>query len=72
MPQPVQLDDILTRDVARRRFPKALDRRLQHLLDKNNEGQLTTAERQEAEALANMAEFLSLLHLRYEAAKRQA
>lgn len=40
--------------------PKA-DRRLQELMDRNNNGQLTETERVDLEALAEMSESISLL-----------
>jgi len=47
------------------RLPKAVDRRLQELLDGQDQGlKLTAAERAEAEQLVNLAELLSLLKLR--------
>jgi hypothetical protein len=56
-------------DLARFELPDAVQARLQALLDRQNEGQpLTAAERQEAEWLVELAEFLSLLHLRAERA----
>lgn len=52
-------------DLAHFRLPDALHRRLQFLLDKQDEGDpLTPGEREEAEGLVEMAEFLSLVHLR--------
>jgi len=51
------------------RFPGALDRRLQDLLDKQDRGTvLSESERQEAEALVSLAEMLSLLRARAERA----
>lgn len=51
-------------------LPEAVQARLQQLLDKQDAGQLLTVEeRQEAEGLVELTEFLSLLHLR---AKRAA
>jgi hypothetical protein len=51
------------------RFPKALDRRLQDLLDKQDRGEkLTAAERQEAEGLVEVSRTLSLLKSRLERA----
>jgi hypothetical protein len=56
-------------DLRRFRFPKALDRRLTALLDKQDRGEkLTTTERQEAEGLVAVVETLSLLKLRIERA----
>jgi hypothetical protein len=46
-------------------LPDAVQARLQYLLDKQDAGQqLTPEERQEAEGLVEVAEFLSLLRLR--------
>ncbi|MEM6503664.1 MAG: hypothetical protein AAF685_17730 [Cyanobacteria bacterium P01_C01_bin.89] len=46
-------------------LPEAVQRRLQFLLDRQDEGEkLSTLERQEAEGLVELAEFLSLLQLR--------
>lgn len=46
-------------------FPDALQHRLQSLLDDQDEGRtLNEVERKEAEALVELAEFLSLLRLR--------
>lgn len=46
-------------------LPQAVQERLQFLLDRQAEGQLLSqAERQEAEGLVELAEFLSLLRLR--------
>lgn len=51
-------------EIARFRLPDAVQARLQHLLDKQEDGRpLTPDERQEAEGLVEVAEFLSLLHL---------
>ncbi len=47
------------------RLPPGVDQRLQELLDRQDEqGDLSPAERLEAEGLVDMAEFLSLLRLR--------
>ncbi len=54
-------------DLARFRLPAAVNRRLQQLLDRQDHGRsLSVAERQKAEGLVNLAEFLSLLRLRSE------
>lgn len=46
-------------------LPEALQRRLQGLLDRQDSGgDLSEFEREEAEGLVEMAEFLSLLRLR--------
>ena len=53
------------------RLPAALNRRLQDLLDrKDREGELTLRERQEAEALAELVDMLSLMRLRAERVRR--
>ena len=52
-------------ELARFRLPPAVQARLQFLLDRQDEGHtLSQAERQEAEGLVELAEFLSLLQLR--------
>jgi hypothetical protein len=57
----------LPADLARFRLPEAVDARLRTLLDRQDSGQpLTDAERNEAEGLVNLAEFLTLLRLRAE------
>ena len=46
-------------------LPPAVQTRLQELLDRQDQGQdLTSEERGEAEGLVELAEFLSLIHLR--------
>ena len=47
--------------VGNLRFPSKADRRLQGLMDRNNEGLLTEGEREELEALAELSERLSLV-----------
>jgi hypothetical protein len=57
----------LPADLARFRLPEAVAARLQTLLDRQDSGQaLTTQERDEAEGLVNLTEFLTLLRLRAE------
>jgi hypothetical protein len=52
-------------NLVRFELPAALQQRLQTLLDAQDQGQiLTVAERQEAEGLVEMSEFLSLLKLK--------
>ncbi len=52
-------------DLARLQLPRAVAARLRTLLDLQDAGQaLTAEEREEAEGLVNMAEFLTLLRLR--------
>lgn len=54
-------------DLARFRLPEAVDARMQSLLDRQDAGHaLTNEERDEAEGLVNLAEFLTLLRLRSE------
>jgi ribosome assembly protein YihI (activator of Der GTPase) len=51
-------------NLMRFELPKAVQARLQHLLDRQDAGELLTQdEQQEAEGLVELAEFLSLLHL---------
>jgi hypothetical protein len=61
----IQVD--VPKEFADLRLPKALDDRLQTLLDRQDSGQgLTDGERAEAEALVDLADFLTLLRLRAE------
>jgi hypothetical protein len=61
------IDVELPADLARFRLPDAVAARLQTLLDRQEAGQpLTGPEREEAEGLVNLAEFLTLLRLRAE------
>lgn len=61
----IELD--LPSDLARFQLPGAVAARLQTLLDRQDSGeQLTAPERDEAEGLVNLAEFLTLLRLRSE------
>lgn len=48
-------------NVAMLRLPEQADRRLQQLMDRNNEGLLTEQERADLEALAELSEQLSLV-----------
>jgi hypothetical protein len=43
------------------KFPRSTDKRLQHLMDRNNEGLLIQEEKEELEALVEMSEELSLV-----------
>lgn len=64
MKQTVELTVPMPARLASLRFPKALDDRLHHLLDvQGRAGRLTSEERKEAEALANIATMLSILKL---------
>jgi hypothetical protein len=52
-------------ELAHFRLSPAVQARLQYLLDRQDDGrQLTSEEREEAEGLVELAEFLSRLHLR--------
>ncbi len=56
-------------DLGRFRLPRALNARLQQLLDRQDSGPTLTAdERQEAEGLVEVADLLTLLRLRSESA----
>jgi hypothetical protein len=55
----------IPKELARFQLPNAVQGRLQHLLDKQDSGAgLSGEEQQEAAGLVELAEFLSLLHLR--------
>ncbi len=55
------------------KLPKGVNKRLQELLDRQDSGEkLTTAEREEAEGLVDLAEMLSLLRLRSERVWRES
>ena len=55
------------------KLPKAVNDRLQELLDKQDKGnKLSTAERKEAEGLVDLAEMLSLLRMRAERVWRES
>jgi hypothetical protein len=43
------------------RIPPKADARLQHLMERNNEGQLTEQEREELESLVELSQELSLI-----------
>jgi hypothetical protein len=59
-------------ELAHFQLPDAVQERLQFLLDRQDSGEvLTQAERREAEGLVELAEFLSLLHLRSQRIARQ-
>ena len=54
----------IPRELAQFRLPAAVQARLQYLLDRQDSGEsLTAVEREEAEGLVELAEFLSLLNL---------
>jgi len=61
------LDVDLPADLERFRLPEAVAARLQSLLDQQDAGSaLSLQERDEAEGLVDLAEFLTLLRLRAE------
>ncbi len=47
--------------VAALRLPPRTDRRMQVLMDRNNDGRLTAEEREELEALVDLSESISLV-----------
>jgi hypothetical protein len=51
----------LIQSFAEVRFPSKTDARMQKLMDRNTEGQLTTSEREELESLVELSETLGLL-----------
>ena len=73
MPQAVQIEVEMPGDLARFRLPKGVQKRLQKLLDKQDQGRaLSAAEKSEAEGLVDLSEVLSLLRLRAERTRRRA
>ena len=59
--------------VGQFKLPKAVNNRLQELLDRQDQGKkLTTAEKKEAEGLVDLAEMLSLLRLRSDRVWRES
>lgn len=69
MPEVIEVPIELTRF----QLPQAVQSRLQRLLDRQDEGdELSLAERQEAEGLVDLSEFLSLLRLRSTRVTKQA
>jgi hypothetical protein len=72
MRQAIQVEVEMPGDLARFRLPKGVQKRLQSLLDKQDQGQaLTTAEKREAEGLVDLTELLSLLRLRSQTLSRR-
>ena len=72
MSQSVLVELELPKDWEQFRLPPALHARLQELLDRQDQtGKLTVRERQEAQALAELVDMLSLMKLRAEAATRR-
>jgi hypothetical protein len=73
MTQPILIQLEMPADLVKFRLPKGVDKRLQDLLDRQDQGkELTTAERLEVEGLVNLAELLSFLRLRAERALRES
>jgi len=73
MPQAVQIEVEMPGDLARFRLPKGVQKRLQKLLDKQDQGPaLSAAEKSETEGLVDLSEVLSLLRLRAERTRRRA
>ena len=65
MSQHVLIEIELPTELEKFTLPEGVNQRLQALLDRQDQGeQLTPAERQEAEGLADLAELLLLLRLR--------
>jgi hypothetical protein len=63
----LMIDLDLPDDLARFRLPQAVAARLKALLDRQDEGDILTAtEREEAEGLVEVVEFLAWLRLRAE------
>ena len=60
----VQAPRDLVEDFANLRLPPKLDQRLQELMDRNNDGKLTQAERQDMADLVEWSEDISLLRAR--------
>ena len=65
MAQTVHVEMELPEELAAFRLPEGVHRRLQDLLDRQDSGTpLTAAEREEAEGLVDLAEFLTLIRMR--------
>lgn len=65
MAQKLNVELSLPGDWRKFKMPPALERRLQTLLDKQDEqGKLSIVEREEADALVELSEMLSLLKIR--------
>lgn len=65
MSKSILIDLEMPLDLEQFKLPKAVDERLQFLLDKQDRGEeLLPGERKEAEGLVTLAELLSLLRLR--------
>lgn len=65
MSQAIQLTIEVPGELAKFRLPKGVEKRLQALLDKQDQGQsLTWAERKEAEGLVDLVDLLSWMRLK--------
>ena len=72
MPQAIQIEVEMPGDLARFRLPKGVQKLLQTLLDKQDQGcALTATEKREAEGLVDLSEVLSLLRLRAQRLSRR-
>ncbi|MBI5385330.1 MAG: hypothetical protein HZA90_11670 [Verrucomicrobia bacterium] len=68
----MQVEVEMPGDLAKFRLPKGVQKRLQALLDKQDQGQaLTMAEKREAEGLVDLTDVLSLLRLRAQRLSRR-
>ena len=73
MSQKIRLEIELPDDFGRLGLPDGVEHRLHELLDKQDSGRpLTDDERREAEGLAHLNDFLSLLRLRSERLAKRA
>ncbi len=69
MARTVLIEVEMPRDLRKFRLPRALNDRLQELLDRQDrEGRLTQRERREAAALTELVDLFSLIRLRAELA----
>ena len=64
MPAVIEAPVEMIEAVADLRLPAKVDRRLQGLMDRNNEGSLSAGERDDLEALIELSETISLLRAR--------
>ena len=61
MPAVISAPIDMVEAVAALRLPSRADRRLQDLMDRNNEGQLTPEEREDLEALVELSETIAVV-----------
>lgn len=61
MPAAISVPESWVISIGRLSLPARTDRRLQDLMDRNNEGLLTEAEREELESLVEWSESVSIL-----------